>query len=97
MYVYDCNFILTTAMKNRSEKDIKIAFTSLNVDLKTQGFNPGYHFMDNEASTSIKRTLETISIKYQLVTPSNHISNNTEREIQTFENYFIVGMCSSDK
>ena len=47
MYVYDCNAILTTAAKNRSDKDTIIAFTSLTEDLKIQGINQGFHFMDN--------------------------------------------------
>ena len=48
MYVYDCNAILTTAMKNISDKEMIIAFASLTEDLKIRGINPGFHFMDNE-------------------------------------------------
>ena len=47
MYVYDCNFILTTAIKNRSDKDMIRAFTSLTEYLKIRGINPYFHFMDN--------------------------------------------------
>ena len=36
MYVYDCNVILTTAMKNRSEKETMRAFTSLTDNLKAE-------------------------------------------------------------
>ena len=97
MYVYNCNSIITTATKNRSYKEIIRAFTSLTEDFKSQGIHKGFHFMDNEASTSLKLTMTTMNIKYQLVPPSNHISNNAERLIQAFKNYFIEGVCSVDK
>ena len=73
------------------------AFTELTEDLKIHGINPGFHFMDNEASKALKMTMETMDIKYQLVTPSKHRANNTERSTQTFKNHFISGLCSVDK
>ena len=53
--------------------------------------------MDKEVSTALKLTRTTMNLKYQLVPPSNHISNNAERVIQTFKNYFIAELCSLDK
>ena len=97
MYVYDCNFILTTAMKNRSDKEIIRAFSSLTEDLKSRGIHAGFHFMDNEASTALKLTMTTMNIKYQLVPPSNHRANNAERAIKNFRNHFIEEPCSVDK
>ena len=47
MYVYDFNAILTTAMKNRSDKCMILAFIELTEDVKSRGINPGFHFMDN--------------------------------------------------
>ena len=79
-------------MKNRSDKDMIKAFTSLMEDLKTRGIHPGFHFMDNELSTSIKSKMTTMNIKYQLVNPSNHREKNAERVIQTFKNHFIAGL-----
>ena len=79
MYVYACNPILTTAMKNRSDKETIRDFTSLTEDLKSRGINPGFHFMENEAYTALKLTMTTMKIKYQLVPPSNHRANNAER------------------
>ena len=46
MYVYDCNAILTTAMKNRSDKCMILAFIELTEDVKSRGINPGFHFID---------------------------------------------------
>ena len=54
MYVYDYNAILTTAMKNRRNKEIIRTFTELIEDLKSPRINPVFHFMDNEASQALK-------------------------------------------
>ena len=67
MYVYDCNAILTTATKNISDKEMIRSFASLTEELKIRGINPGFHFMDNEASTALKMTMTSIDIKYQLI------------------------------
>ena len=53
--------------------------------------------MYNEVSTSLKMTMTSMNINYQLVTPSNHRANNAERAIQTFINHFIVGLFSVDR
>ena len=97
MYVYDCNAILTTATKNRSENEMIRDFTSLTEDLKIRGFHPGFHFMDKEASTDLKLNMKTIHINHQLVPPINHRAKNADREIQTFKNHFIEGLCSVEK
>ena len=52
--------------------------------------------MDNEASTSIKKAMTNMGIKYQLVPPSNHRSNNVEIFIQTVKKNFIAELCSVD-
>ena len=72
-------------------------FTYLTEDLKSQGIHPGFHFMDNKASTALNLTMTIMNIKYQLVPPSNHRTNNAERAIQTFKNHFIAVLCSVDK
>ena len=94
--MYDCNAILTRAMKNRSDKEILRASIDLTEDLKRRGINLGFHFMDNEAYTALKMTMTSMNIKYQLVLPRNHRSNNTERSIQNFKNHFIAVLCSVD-
>ena len=94
MYVYDCNTILTTATKNRSYKETIRALTSLSEDLKGRVITPGFYFMDNKASTALNLKMTTKNIKYKLVPPSNHRTNNAERAIKTFKNHFISGMCS---
>ena len=65
MYVYNCNAILTIAMKNRRDKEMIQALTDLTEDLKICGTNPGFHFMDNETSKTLKTTITSMNIKYQ--------------------------------
>ena len=76
MYVYGCNAILTTAKKNISDKYMIRSFTYLTGYLKIRGINPGFHFMENEASTDLKMTMTSMKINYQLVPPSNRRANN---------------------
>ena len=97
MYVYDCNAIPTTKMKNRSNKETIRAFTSLTEDLKIRGIHLGLHFMENKASDALKLTIKSKNTKYKLVHPSNHRAKNAERAIQTSKNHFIAGMCIVDK
>ena len=92
MYVYYFNSILTTSMKNRSDKEIILDFTSLTEYLKSGGIHPGFHFIENEASTALKLTMMTNNIKYQLFPTTNHRANNGDRSIQTFKNHFIAGL-----
>ena len=92
MYVYNCNTILTTAINNIGDKDMIQDFTDLTEDLKSCGIKPGFHLMDNEASTALNITMNNMNINYQLVPPSNHKSNNAERAIQTFKNHFVAGL-----
>ena len=49
--------------------------------------------MNHEASTALYITMTSVNIKYQLVTQSNHIENNTERSIKALKNYFIARLC----
>ena len=52
--------------------------------------------MYNEACDILNNTLLQQKISYQLVPPHIHFWNTTERSIQTFKDYFIAGICSTD-
>ena len=73
------------------------AFTELSEDLKIRGINPGFHFMDNEAYTYLKMTMTAMNIQYQLVPPSNHRANNSDRAIHNFKKHSISVLYSVDK
>ena len=62
MYVYNWNAILTTSIKNRSNKEMIQTFTEITEDLRSHEINPGLHFMYNEASTALKITMTTMDI-----------------------------------
>ena len=64
MYVYHCNAILRKATKNRGNKEVIRAFTELTADLKSRGINPGFHFMDNEASKRFKNDNNNHGLTY---------------------------------
>ena len=97
IYVYDCNDILNIETKYRSDKETIRAFTFLTEYLKSRGIQPGFHFMDNEASTALKLTMMTKKINYQLVPPINHRAKNVRSAIIVFKKNFIAGLCSVEK
>ena len=76
MCVYNCHAVLTTAIHNRSYKEMIQAFAELIEELTSRGISPGFHFIDNEASTAFKMEMTTMEIKYHLVPPNNHRINN---------------------
>ena len=47
-------------------------FTELTTDLKIRGIKPGFHLMENEASTALKMAMKTMDINHQLVPLSNN-------------------------
>ena len=69
-------------------------FIEFTTDLKTHEFNPGFHVMENEASTALKKTMADMYINYHLLSPGNHGSNNAEIESQTFNNHLLSVLCS---
>ena len=73
------------------------AYTKLYDYLTDRGLKSKFNVMDNEASTAIKKLLTQCDTKFQLVKPHNHRVNAAEREICTFKNHFIAGLCTVDK
>ena len=63
MYVYDFNAILSTAIKNISYKEMIRAFTYWTEGLKIRVIHPGFHFMDNKVSTTLKLTMTNMNVK----------------------------------
>ena len=70
-----------------SDKYMICAFTELTTDLKTRVINPGLHVMDNKAPAALKMAMTTMYNCFHLVPPSNNMTNNAERAIQTFKNH----------
>ena len=51
---------------------------------------------NSKPSTAIKNTMIDMDIRYQVLPPGNHRTNNTKRSIQTFKHHLISGICSVD-
>jgi hypothetical protein len=96
LYDYDINRVLSAPMKNRGDKDMIRAFALLVQSLIIRGLKPHLQRLDNEASLALRNYLTKQGINYQLAPPHIHWRNNAEREILTFKNYFIAGLCSVD-
>ena len=54
MYVYNFIYIMTTVMKNRSDKEVIRAFTSLTKDFKIHGDQPRITFHGKRSINSIE-------------------------------------------
>ena len=96
LYKYDTNAILTEPIKNRTGAEILRAYQKLHTYLTRRGFQPRTHWLDNEASESLKHFNTHHNITFQLVPPHMHRRNAAERTIRTWKNHFVAGLCSTD-
>jgi hypothetical protein len=96
LFDYDGNSIQAEPMKNRSDAEANRAYSRIYDELTAKGLKPKFQTMDNEASTALKHFLHSKDIKFQLVPPHVHRQNAAERAIQTFKNYFVPMLCSTD-
>ena len=51
-------------MNNSSDTEMIQDFTELIEEIKIHRIKPGFHFVDNEASTALKMTITSINIRY---------------------------------
>ena len=96
MYNYDSNVILTVALKTRQGPKIIKAYAKIIQYLQERGFHPRVHWLDNEASNAMKTHDQTNHIGYELVPLHMHKRNAAERDIRTWKNHFISGLCSTE-
>jgi hypothetical protein len=97
LYDYDSNIISTEPMKNRINKEMIWAYTSLHKKLVNAVLKPELQVMDNEFSAAFWKYLADEHIALQLVPPHLHQKNAEERAIHTFKNHFVAGLCSVKK
>ena len=64
-YDYDSNAILVNPVKTRNAADLRQSTLHLLNRLRTHGYQPTMHVMDNEASDMLKQALLKQKIKYQ--------------------------------
>jgi hypothetical protein len=66
-------------------------------ELVARGLKPKLMKLDNVASILLKTYLHEQNISFQLVPPYSHRRNSAEREIRSFKDHLIAGICSTDK
>jgi hypothetical protein len=66
-------------------------------ELMARGLKPKLVKLDNEASKLLKDYLHQQEITFQLVPPYSHRRNSAEREIRSFKDHLIAGLCSTEK
>jgi hypothetical protein len=64
--------------------------------LVSKGHTPKINVMDKQAMKVINAYLKPKDVSLQLVEPHNHQVNVAEHAIQTFKNWFIGALCTTD-
>ena len=72
------------------------AFDGIFTELEEKGHKPRFNVTDNQPTTPLKVYLKSKDCKWQFVEPNNHCVNAAERAIQSFKNYTINEVCSTD-
>jgi hypothetical protein len=91
MYHYKTNAILATPIPGLDNASILAVYTKT-----SKGYKPQINVMDNQATKVIKAYLTPQQVSLQLFKPHNHCVNHTERAIQTFKNWFIGTLGTTD-
>jgi hypothetical protein len=97
LYDYDSNAILAQPIKDRTAPELLRAFQIMEQESVARGLKPKLMKLDNEASKLFKTYLHQQNITFQLVPPYSHRRNAAEREIRSFKDHLIAGLCSTDK
>ena len=78
-YVYKCNYIIVRAMKGRNDEHMIATFREVYDEIKTKGYHPKIHVLDNECSRAVKKY--TKSEKKQRYNLLNHtITESTQQK-----------------
>jgi hypothetical protein len=89
MYHNKTNAIFATPIPGLDSASILGAYKKNFKYLKEKGYKPMVNVMDNQATIVIKAYLTPQQVSLQLVKPHNHCVNAVEWTIQTFKNWFI--------
>jgi hypothetical protein len=97
IYDYDSDVILAQPIKDRTTPELLKAFQVMEQELVARVLKPKLMKLDNEASKLLKTYLHQQNITFQLVSPYSHRRNSAEREIRSFKDHLIAGLCSTYK
>ena len=78
MYGMDTNYIDALRLKSRQSKELVRGFNECYDRLKRAGFNAVLQRLDNEISKELITAIENEGLKYQIVSPGNHRTNQAE-------------------
>ena len=92
----DSNSILVEPMRDRTSGEMIQAYQVLVDRLKSKGFKPNMHILDNECSAEFKEKILENEMEYQLVPPHDHRRNIAEKAIQVFKDHFVSVLCGTD-
>ena len=95
-YIYDDNAILSSPLNIISGSHIVEAYTKQVEHLTHRWYRPRVHWLDNEASDSLKKYNKQKDIDYQLVPPHIHRVNASEQAIMKWKDHFIAGISITD-
>jgi hypothetical protein len=96
VYDYDSNYIHAEPRKNRSAQSSLQAYKTVLKVLQSRGQRPKLHRLDNEASQLLQTEMAEQQIDFQLTPAHMHRRIAAERDIRSFKNHFIAGLCSTD-
>eukprot|EP00957_Ditylum_brightwellii_P103017 7851298-Ditylum_brightwellii.AAC.1 len=93
-YLYDANYIQGIPIKNRSAGEFEWAYAEAYEMMRTKGYKPKLHKLDNEISRRLKAWIERQQTTMQYTPPDMHRTNAAEKAIQTWKNHFLAGLAS---
>ena len=96
LYDYDSNYIAAKPIPKRTKFQLLAAYKRLISKLRQSGLHPKLQRLDNEASQLLLDKMDKEGVDYQLTPAGSHHRNTAEKAVQTFKDYFISGLCTTD-
>ena len=96
MVAINSNTVLAATLKNKSDKEQRLAYLALIKRLKQAGVEVKKHIMDNECSDKMKELIKS-ECMLELAPPGCHRRNLAEIGIKLFKNHFLSILSGVDK
>ena len=96
-YIYSKNAILMRAMPNRTDASMINVFKDIYETLKTRGWQPKLHVLDNECSKAVQKYIREENVRIQIVEPHNHRVNAAEPAVKTTKYHLVAGLATVHK
>jgi hypothetical protein len=88
-YVVDANYIKSYPIKSRHRTELIKAYDDVYTFLRTRGYRPQLHKLDNETSKDVESFIADNNASHQYTPPDIHRTNPAERAIRTWKNHFV--------